>query len=154
MEGYSVGYVMQVHRPETISRLIFKQREKYDRLQTGHCDGMIEPFEETAIIATLDILDAINRLPHRQYCILIDWLWYARGRSGATPSDAAQVEAARLDVNYMIARYHFTSEENMRGVCKGIVEKVARWAGGRYKDDQKPPLQRNETLSELIENIF
>lgn len=146
-EEYNASEIIYLNRPETISKLTHAQKEKYDRHNSpGRQDGWVEPHEVNTIVSLIDMLDALNRLPWRDYNILVDYYW-----NNGIDRDGKDSPAALL---VLMNKYRFTTTEKLTSYMLSVRRKVARWMSGRYPESGKPPLQRSETLSELIEKIF
>jgi len=137
--SYFTGIIRKTQRHESVSRLTYKQQQKYEQnMQTGKHNGMMEQVEVNTICEFIDMLDALNRLPWREWNMLIDYYWQGW-----------------CDVPIqMLQKYGFLTEEKMQNKIRAIVQKLSRWCNGQYKNGKKPPKQRNESLAYLIEKIY
>jgi hypothetical protein len=131
MNDYSPASVRLTLNPVTLEKIIHSQRERYDRkMQPGRHTGMLEPVELNTIITMLDVQDALNRLPWREWKAL-ERCYY----------DGEIYDPSGIVM--LMEQYGFCDEEKLQNWIKAICRKVARWASGRYKDGKKPDVKRN-----------
>ena len=131
MNDYSPASLRFTLNPGTLEILIHSLRERFDRgMQPGRHTGMVEPVEINTIITLLDVQDALNRLPWREWKALMHCYF-----DGAIYEPSGIVE--------MMERYRFIDETKFHSWILSICRKVARWASGRYKDGKKPDIRRD-----------